>query len=244
MSRLFYIVVFFVTLSTVAATAGELRQVSLTTGPWMPFTGKDLPGYGHAATLVSAAFRSESYGVEFHFRPWMRAYAEAKAGRANGSILWRRTGERESHFWYSEPVLSVDIVFFHLKSRPFDWETLEDLLTVRIGVVRGFKYEDRFDRALQEGLITAQAVATQEMNFRKLLKGRIDVFPVVKDSGHATIATSFSQEEADRFTQHPKPLARHKLYLILTRHLPENERILADFNRGLARVLNRSADTR
>ena len=210
-------------------------RLTITAGPWPPFTGRDLPFYGAAARVVSDAFALEGYRVDFLFRPWMRAYLEAKTGRVNGSILWRRTREREKHFYYSDPVLSVDIVFFHLKSVPFDWEEIEDLAGFRSGVVNGFKYGNAFDAGVASGRIPADVVASQEMNFRKLLKGRIDYTPVVRQSGYATIQTMFPPDIAGRFTHHSRVLARQKLYLILSRKIWNNARLLREFNRGLFR---------
>lgn len=233
----------FITLISVAILMvpvsdifGKERLITLTSGPWPPFTGEDLDHFGLAAKTVSDAFEREGYAVVFSFRPWMRAFVEAKAGRSRGSILWRWTKAREKTFYFSDPVIMVDIVFFHLKSNRFDWKTLDDLHRVRVGVVNGFKYEDAFDAAVASGGLAAGAVASQEINFKKVLKGRIDITPVVLESGYATLNRLFTPETAALFTHHVRPLARHNLYLILSRKIKENSRVMADFNRGLRRL--------
>ncbi len=230
---IFISIVFFVSLGF-----GGDREVTLTAGPWPPFTGEDLGANGIAAKIVSDAFESQGYRVSFLFRPWMRAFAEAKTGQGqvSGSILWRRTKDREKDFFYSEPVITVDVVFFHLKTTLFDWRELSDLQAFRVGVVRGFKYEDEFDVAVGSGLISADLVASQEINFKKLLKGRISIFPVVRQSGYATIEKMFPPETAALFAHHKLPLARQKLYLILSKKVAGNKKILDAFNRGLALV--------
>ncbi len=170
----------------------------------------------------------------------MRAFMEAETGLVNGSILWRRTKEREKDFFYSDPVMSVAVVLFHLKSSRFDWKEVKDLERFRSGVVNGFKYKDEFDSAVVSGRITAEVVASQEINFLKLLKGRIDYTPVVLESGYAIVKRRFPPETAARFTHHPIPLSRQKLYLILSRKVRGNQQVLRDFNRGLF-ILNRKA---
>jgi len=219
---------------------GYQREIFITSGTWPPFTGPDLLSYGTAADIISRAFSQKDYKVSFLFRPWMRAFMEAKSGLTDGSILWRRTKEREKDFFYSDPVISVSIVLFHLKSIPFHWKQVKDLENFRSGVVNGFKYKDDFDFAVASGQIPAEAVASQEMNLLKLLKGRIDYTPIVLQSGYATLKQIFPPETCARFTHHPLPLGRQKLYLILSRKVRGNQQVLTDFNQGLF-LLNRKA---
>lgn len=212
------------------------RAITLATGHWPPFTGKDLKSYGTAADIVSRAFALEDYKVSFVFWPWMRGFKSAQAGQVDGSILWRRTREREKSFYFSDPVISVNVVLFHLKSMPFNWKTIQDLERYRSGVVNGLKYQDEFDAKVNSGELLAETVTSQEINFMKLLKGRVDYTPVILENGYATLKSMFSPETVDMFTHHPVPLARHKLYLILSRKVRGNQQVISDFNQGLFRL--------
>lgn len=225
---------FYALLVTVLPAGAE--TVRLVAGPWTPFTGDNLKNHGIAAKIVSDAFKTEGISTEYIFRPWKRAFIEADKGIYNGSILWRKTPDREEKFYYSNPVIKVEIVFFHLKTMPFEWKTLNDLKGYRIGAVNGLKYEDNFDTAMQSRFLKADYIATQEQNFKKLISARIDLTPVVRESGYATIKSILTAEEAKRITSHPLPLATHSLHLILTKSDPENKRILEIFNRGLAKT--------
>ncbi len=214
------------------------ETIRLTTGPWMPFTGEYLPHYGSSARIVAEAFASEGVRVEYIFRPWKRAFVEAREGEFDGSILWRRTPERERDFYYSAPVIIADIVFFHLKKFPFAWDSLEDLKKkkIQIGLVRGFEYEDEFDKAVKAGELASEDVTTQEQNLRMLLFERINITPIIRESGYATISREFSSEEAALFTHHPVPLAKHTLHLLLSKKSGKNQKMLELFNRGLQRL--------
>lgn len=214
------------------------ETVQLTAGPWPPFTSEDLPHYGSATRIVTEAFALEGIKVEYMFRPWKRAFMEANRGKYDGSILWRRTSEREKNFYYSSPVILAEVVFFHLKKYPFDWKSLNDLKKnkVRIGLVRGFKYGNEFDTAIKAGELISEDVTTQEMNLHKLLKRRINITPIVKESGYTTISREFSPEEAALFTHHSVPLAKHMLHLILSKKIKKNQRILELFNKGLEKM--------
>ena len=210
--------------------------VRLVAGPYSPFTGEGLQDKGIASKIVSDAFKNEGLQTEIVIRPWKRAFVETKKGKFHGSLLWRKTTDRQSFFYYSDPVVEVQVVFFHLKSKKFNWNKLNDLAGLKIGAVNSFNYDDEFDAAMKSGLLMADYVTTQEQNFRKLLNGRIDITPVVKRSGYATIKEMFTPNEIALITSHPLPLANQELHLVLSKKLPENKKILKSFNRGLKKL--------
>lgn len=235
---LFVCVVSLTYLSPLVSFSKEYKEtIRLTTGPWLPFTGEDLPHYGFASNIVTAVFASENIRTQYIFRPWKRALKEAMEGKFEGSILWRRTPEREHIFYFSEPVIIVEVVFFHLKSVPFEWTSLEDLKKKKVmaGVVRGLEYDNEFDKAVRNGELLSSAVTTQKQNLKKLLLGRIDITPMIRESGYATISKEFSPEEIALFTHHPVPLAKHTLHLILSKKIGKNYELLKLFERGFKR---------
>lgn len=221
-----------------AQVISETPVIQLTAGVWEPFTGEHLPSSGIGADIVKQAFAIEGIEVEYFFRPWKRAYLEAQNGIHDGSIFWRMTPERKQYFYFSDPVITDEVVFFHLKSEPFDWRKLDDLKNshIQVGLIIGFHYEDNFDAAVKEKQITVQRVATQEQNLQKLFLQRINITPIPKVSGYATINKIFTKEQAALFTHHPLPLAKNAYHLILSKKKAKNQHIMQLFNKGLKRL--------
>lgn len=225
----------------VAAVESYAEKVVLTAGSWPPFTGEELPKQGIAADIVKRAFQTQGVEVEFQFEPWARSMADAETGAVDGSILWRYTPERAEVLYYSDPVLTVDIQFFYLRGSPFDWDTLENLKSWKLGAVRGFKYDAVFDQMALDGELNIDYVKSQEQNLGKLLLGRIDATPIVSESGFWMIQNSQNQDIRELVVAHPKPLAKQELHLVLSRNKPENEELVKVFNKGL-RALRQQAN--
>lgn len=237
MKKHVFLILLTLLLFAAPSLSEDFGRVKLTAGSWVPFTGQNLKHGGIAAKIVADAFAKEGIKTEFYFRPWGRAFSDAKTNQYNGSILWRRTPEREKEFYYSDPVIKVDVVFFHLKSNTIEWDTLEDLKKYKLGTVTGLKYQDDFDKAIQTGMLAVEQVTSQRQNFSKLLKGRIDITPVVHQSGYATINHYLSVEEAKLFTHNTRPLATPTLHLILSKNNPENKSLIESFNKGLSQMI-------
>lgn len=202
-------------------------------GEWPPFVSRDLEHYGLAARIVTEAFAARDIEVKYRFYPWKRAYLETTQGDQDATAIWTRTPERENEVLFSDPVLIAEKVFFHLKSTPFEWRSIEDLDGYRIGATRGYGYGDAFDRAAEEGIIDVELVDSDKQNFEKLLLGRIDVFPMTMAVGYSLLNTGFSSAEAARVTNHPGPVQQAVFHLLFSKAVDRNEQMIEAFNEGL-----------
>ncbi|MES2295405.1 MAG: transporter substrate-binding domain-containing protein [Pseudomonadota bacterium] len=212
------------------------RVVRLTSGEWAPYMSQQLPGYGVASRIVSAAFALRGIKVEYGFFPWPRSLALAKTAEWNGSLIWVRTAERTRDFDFSDPVVDLSSVFFHLKTLRFKWTTLDDLAAYRIGVTNGYSYGPGFADAVKAGKLRVEVVPSDELNFRKLLKGRIDLFLDNRLAGQALLAKIFTPEEAARIVVGSDYVGTRPLGLMLNRRLAQNKELMNEFNAGLKRL--------
>ncbi|WP_218668094.1 substrate-binding periplasmic protein [Vreelandella utahensis] len=218
------------------ALAGETtedRTVSITNGEWPPYLGREEPGYGIASRIVSRAFERAGYQVEYEFHPWARSLYLARRGERDGTAVWVPSSERREDFFISRPVIVTEYVFFHRADMPFDWETTTDLADYRIGLTRGYDYGEVLDRVRTLGVATTETVSSDELNFHKLLAGRIDLFPLDRVVGQRMISELFSEEEAKALTWHPEPVREDRLHLLLSREVEGNAKRIEDFNRAL-----------
>ena len=160
------------------------ETIRITIGEWAPFLSKDLKHYGLAARIVTESFALEGVKVEYGFFPWARSKFFAQEGEWDGSAVWMHNSERAKDFLFSDSVVEVKNIFFHLKSYSFDWNTIDDLKGIPIGGTIEYSYGEEFQNAEKTGEIEVQRAPSDEINFRKLLAGRIKIFPCVLDNSY------------------------------------------------------------
>jgi polar amino acid transport system substrate-binding protein len=217
-------------LLSIGARAGDV--LTLTSGEWQPYISEKSPHYGPISRIVTEAFALEGVQVNFVFRPWSRAYAEAANGSANGTIVWsasRRDTDRRRSFHVSDVVFEGESVFFHLKT--FQWSG-RSLAGVRMGGTAGYEYV--FDKNPQ--IKMDRTAATDELNFRKLAAGRFDLFPANLDVGRHIMRDYLAPEQAAQITWDTKPYNITRYHLLLSKKDPASRRYLALFNKGLKRL--------
>ncbi len=218
------------------AAAQTSKTIRLTNGEWQPYLSKDSPHYGFASHIVAEAFAQVGVEVEYGFFPWKRSYKIAKEGTWDGSVVWVDSDERREQFLYSDAVVPSNFAFFHLKGSDFDWNSYEDLRGIRIGGTSEYAYSKEFDAAEKAGIIKTNRAPSDEIGLKKLLKGRIEVFPGEVMVTYAQIRDTFSQEDAALFTHHPKAINEDPMYLLLSKKVAGNEAMRDLFNEGLKRL--------
>ncbi len=196
--------------------------------------------YGYMIHLTTEAFASMGIKVNIRFLPWKRAYVTAKymTDAIEASCCWFYVEERTKVFYYSDPVVEDTMVFFHLKSYKFDWNTIDDLGDIMIGGNIGFHYGKDFQKAEKEGKIKVDRTRDDNTNLKKLLVGRIDIFPIAVITAYGELHKIYRQDKKDRLTYHPKPVLKKKLHLLISKKM-EKERVaflLSSFNRGIDKI--------
>jgi polar amino acid transport system substrate-binding protein len=236
MYRTFYSFVLALALA-LSSGPGALAQtrdtIRVTNGEWPPFLSEHAPHYGFASHIITEAFALVGVEVEYGFFPWKRSYKLAMEGKWDGSAIWWENEERRTLFYFTDSVSSTREAFFHLKAKAFDWTRYEDLRELRIGGTNPYDYGKAFNDAESVGIINVERAPNDETSLKKLLKGRLDVFPGTVMVTYEQIRKTFSDEEAALLTHHPKPIAERPVYLIFSKKLPGNEHMRDRFNEGL-----------
>ena len=231
--RAFRLPIFLLLLFSTIAVGTSQETVTITVGEWPPYVSLDLPGYGVAPRIVTAAFDEEKVQVHYTFFPWARAFETAKSGDYDATLLWIRTGAREEDFLFSDVVIVGKAVFYHLKARPFSWKTLNDLIGLNIGGLNTGSYP-WFESALKAGIkLKMDTVNDESTNFKKLLAGNIDIFSLDQLTGTAILKKSFSREEMERITFDPKPIESWDYCLMFSKKSAKSKQLIILFNKGL-----------
>lgn len=216
--------------------AGAAEAVRLGIGDWPPYFGQDLKHGGCFAYIVSEAFAAVGYRVDYIFLPWKRALAEAQDGTLDGSPGWKATDERRAQFLFSDAVITSTSVFFHLKETPFSWSKIEDLEGKRIGVTAGYSYGPDFDAALAAKKLTVDAAKDDITALKMLLGKRTDLVVMNRDVGLDILHRSLDPAAAALIDYDRKPVDSQPSYLAIAKSNPRGATLIADFNRGLAKL--------
>ncbi|MEH6343863.1 MAG: transporter substrate-binding domain-containing protein [Bermanella sp.] len=209
--------------------------VTIGSGEWIPLTGENIKHGGFCGHVVSEAFKLAGYDVQFNYAPWKRVITRLKQGVDDSSLCWIKNAEREEFFLYSDTIMVQKKVFFHRKDFNFDWNSLDDLGQYKIGSVRGWSLGEELDKAQKEGKINVNYTNSDVQNFKKLLLGRIDLYPSELVVGYTTMQKITTPANMRLITNHKKPIIESSYYLILSKKIPKPRlnKLLIDFNRGL-----------
>jgi len=150
---------------------------------WPPYqvqTGKGVTGY--STKLITKTY--ERLGLPtpiIRSYPWKRALQILKSGEATGLFSISPTPERAQYAHHPvEPLTESHWIIWSLDKTPIN--SLEDLKGLNIGVVSGYSYTDGFWTFIRENCAVDPAVS-DEGNFKKLARGRIDVTVAEYDNG-------------------------------------------------------------
>ena len=225
-------------LITFAEISIGAETVHISTGEFAPWSSKSLKHNGFTSHVIKEAFALSGHDVDFTYYPWKRAFDSAKDGKKfQATSYWYPSDERTKEFYYSDPIQVDKTVFFHLKSNPLaDWKMLDDLKGKRIGATAGFTYTKEFWDAAKSKQLDVQEASSDELNFKKLLKGRVDLVPSDPLVGQKILLESFGSDVADTVTFNPKPLVAPTGHLLISKQLANGEELLDAFNRGLAEL--------
>ena len=216
--------------------------VTISNGEWAPFLSEHLPFGGIATRIVTAAFVAAGVDVEYRWYgdAWERAKRDMEHGEVDFSAVWYHTEERAKKFRFTDPVIDVATVFFYHKDSPFDWDYIDTIAPDKvIGVTRGYSYTAEFDAAKRAGKFRHEVADRDILNFRKLLRRRIDAFVIGELVGHDILKQSFSPSEIAALAVHPKKISEASMYVLISRNHPRAPTLLARFNEGLRLLKDR-----
>jgi len=235
-ARLTTLFCLFIAMSQVASAQ---ETIHISTGEYLPWASESLKHGGFTNHVISEAFKLEGYDVKFTFYPWKRAFEAAKDGKDfQATSYWYPSEERAQSYHYSHALQIDRTVFFHLKDTPIpDWETLDDLKGKRIGATRAYTYTPEFWEAQESGRLNIQVGNSDEVNFNKLINGRIDLFPAELQLGRRLLNQLFGADVAATVAYHVKPLVAPTAHLLISKQLENGEDLAAEFNQGLAKLI-------
>ena len=169
--------------------------------------------------------------------PWARAVQKSLEGNFEGASYGYYSTQRDQDFIHSE-ILGVEQVYlFGLKNKvPKSWNTLDELLELRVGVTRGYGYTDEAWTFFRKGKHGLSVVNSDLQNMQMILLGRIDLFPMEELTAWHILDAEFSKEDKKRVQMLRPVFQTLQGHFIVPRRL-QGARVLMDmFNRGLGKL--------
>lgn len=190
------------------------EQLRIVTDPWAPYVYEENgEPKGIDYEVTAEVFKRLGVDVRWEFMPWKRCMLMVDQGLADGVIDIFQNDLRNTQLYYpSEPLSVVEFVLFQANDRPHDIESLEDLRDLTVGTSAGYDYGAGF---LQSTLFRREAAPTQEANFGKLLRGRIDLLITDRRVGRYMLAQLGLGEQISEL---PLVVSRQKQYLAVRRN--------------------------
>ena len=131
--------------------------------------------------VMLAVFSRMGYEVDFRILPWKRCLHMINALEADAILDVSMNEERKDKMYFpQEKISDSSSVLFYLKGKQFDFEKLQDLKGMRIGIILGYEYNKEF---LEADYFVREPVSNEKQNFMKLKMNRIDMFLTNKKVG-------------------------------------------------------------
>lgn len=208
-------------------------SVTLTIHDYPPFMGQQLPHGGLLTRLVREAFKLGDVEVTLENVSSNRAITGIVKGFYDGGFGWAHTAERDRSLLYSSnSIYTFRMVFFQRRGAQIAWRSLADLSRYQIGATLGDFYSAEFSRLKDGGTLHVQEAASDAYNMRKLVVGRVDLFPMELEAGKYLIEASLTPAQQLSLEAQENVFSAVPTYLVLRRDLPHAQELIERFDRG------------
>ncbi|WP_215781834.1 ABC transporter substrate-binding protein [Paludibacterium sp. B53371] len=237
--RLLTRLIMWLSLLTLAMSCrAEQPEISivLSNQEYPPYMGQSMAGDGLMSRVVSEAFRLQNVKVRYVFYPNNRTLQSARTGAVDGSLGWAITPERQKDLLYTDPVMSLRMVFFQRADHPVAWKHMRDLASRRIGITSGNTYSEEFSRLQAAGVLHPEASPDDVSNLRKLQAGHLDLFPIDSEVGALLMVQNFRPDQRAQVVAQPEPFWTAPMHVVIWRRHPLGAELVRRFNLGLKQL--------
>ncbi|MCL7943211.1 transporter substrate-binding domain-containing protein [Marinobacter sp. ATCH36] len=134
---------------------------------------------GSHTDIVRHILTSMGYSPDIRVLPWARAEASTRAGTSDMIYSLTYSRDRDRYYHFTDPISQARDVFFKLKGRDLQWQELDDLAGLRIGLSAAYSYAPDFMKWLAAGNARVTQISQESpelTGLRMIAFGRIDLF--------------------------------------------------------------------
>ena len=202
-------------------------------GEYPPFKVESELGGGALTEIVVEAFKARNITATIDWVPNNRAIAGVMAGHFDGSYGWAHNPERdEALLFSSKPLYTYRMVFVQRAGEKRDWNSLADLAGSRIGITRGNFYSPTFADLKAQGVLTTDEASDDTNSLQKLLRKRIDLFPLEESVARYLIASKLDAGEGTQLLVQDKPFWTVPIHFVVSKKVPNAQELMDAFDAG------------
>ena len=207
--------------------AEETRTITLATVEWEPYFGPNLPEEGFYTEISRAAFKEAGYHLKIVYLPWVRRRI-SRLGIYDGLLGAAYTEERTPFLSYTEQCIHTIVYsFVEQTAQSFSLPLMNCLHPELVPCVSVYQ-----DEIKTKDHLTLEEVSTEDLNIKKLMKNRIDLFVSDRLFILNLIKTKFPEYEGK--IQAINPVLKYdQLHNPISKKTASYEKITRDFNYGL-----------
>ncbi|MCV2884848.1 transporter substrate-binding domain-containing protein [Aestuariibacter sp. AA17] len=214
------------------------ERVVIATMEFPPQTSMGILQKGFVNRVIEAAFEQAGIEVRFVFLPWARALEDTKNGKYHALSYGYFSVERLEHFLYSDKMTTDHLSLFARKDKaPNGWASLSELKHLRLGLTRGYVYNNDIKDLAENLANNVSIVNTDTQNLHMLVRNRVDIFPIEELAGLYLLQHSLAPEEAAKIKVLDPPVSEVSTYLLFPKaQEKQSQYLLNKFNEGLVEV--------
>jgi len=207
----------------------QARKLLIVAEDWAPFEFENDNGDVMGIDVDIASYIFDKMGVDFVVRilPWKRAWKMMERGEADAVFSTSRKEKRMPYLNYpKENMWTSEYVFFVQTSKKqprLNGYADAKRQNLRIGIINGNSYNEAFWETFpnvteRKTHLLLEGSTNADINFRKLSKGRIDLYIVDKTVGRYTVRRLGLQNNVTWYNQplfskgYPMPFAKKSKY--------------------------------
>ncbi len=219
-------------LSIAVAAAAKPTPLRLVSDVWPPFT--DVEGKPHEALdLVKAALLRGGVPSKSTIMPWGDAMAALEQGKADGSAAMWKTPEREKYLLYSRPYLENRLLLVTRKGESIAFSSVNQLAGKRLALTKGYGYGDAVTKAPKVEIVYRD---NDTECLRAVLAKQAD-YLLLDELLVRHLYEYYSEKANSLIVPGVVPIVRYPLHFVLRKDYPGAEKLIADFNRNVERMM-------
>jgi len=212
------------------------KSITCTSTAYPPFViEEDGKLMGIDLDIVLEAGKRLGVDVDFELMPWKRIESNLKAKnkKIQAVASFFKTEERDGYMFFTNvPTHITRYTLFVRKNEDIEFNHVNDLKGMIIGVNRGFKTTDEFEKAEENGIFKTEEVKTDDQNFLKLASGRIDA---VLTNYHVGSYSLIKLRLDDKIKALQKPLSYTPAFLAFAKD-PDLKQLVPEFDKALKQM--------
>lgn len=219
------------------ASAQPKRVVTVATGEYPPYTGKQLANDGFVNHIIRLALESQGYQVHFEYLPWKRSFQSTNLGQFDMASYWVCEPEYADSFYCSDEIYKGNLLAYFRKTTPLPkWENIYDLKKFRIGATLGYEYVPEFHKAVEQGELDVLMVTDDKHSLNMLFNDRVDLVLLSDVAMQALLIKAFTPEHATLIHASDKPFLAYTAHVLFPKSREGSLVLKNDFNKGLSQL--------